>query len=146
MACDGIIAKEEVSLIKTKSQESKLFGDLDIESTLNSYVSSINSLGQSFLFSFLKELKSNSLSEEEQLNIVKLAIEMIEADNEVVYSEVKFFKRLRNSLTISDETILSAMPDKEDYLLPDIAQNDFEFIQNVNFSSIDFSENFSENK
>ena len=44
---------------------------------------------------------------------------MIEADNKIVYSEVKFFKRIRNNLTISDEDILEAYPINDDYLLPD---------------------------
>ena len=35
-----------------------------------------------------------------------------------------FFKKIRKNLAISDETILEALPDKEDYLLPDIADND----------------------
>lgn len=140
MACDGTIAEEEIELIRTKAKDSNLFGNLDIEKILNEYVSSINKLGQSFLITYLKELKSSILSEEEQLNVIKLAIEMIEADNEILYAEVKFFKRIRSSLIITDEAILSVMPDKEDYLLPDIAQNDFDFLQNVSFSAIDLSE------
>ncbi|MCQ2058612.1 MAG: TerB family tellurite resistance protein [Bacteroidaceae bacterium] len=136
MACDGNIAEEEVNLIKEKTEKSSLFDGIDIEKTLNGYIDSINVLGGSFLNSFIKELKSSELNEEEELNVVKTAIEMIEADNTIEYSEVKYFKRLRSALSISDDAILAVLPDKEDYLLPDINQNDFEFIQNVTFAAI----------
>lgn len=33
---------------------------------------------------------------------------------------VKFFKKIRSRLSISDEAILAEHPDKEEYLLPDI--------------------------
>ena len=76
------------------------------------------------------------LSEDEQLLIVKLAIDIIEADNEVLYSEVKFFKRIRRNLTISDEQILEKFPDKEDYLLPDIIEPLDKKCWNYNFELI----------
>ena len=60
------------------------------------------------------------MNETEQLLIVSLAIKAIEADNRIEYAEVKFFKKIRSRLTISDEAILSEHPNKEDFLLPDI--------------------------
>lgn len=136
MACDGNIAEEEVNLIKSKTEHSSLFEGMDIEKTLNGYIESINVSGASFLHAYIKELRSSELNEEQELNIVKVAIEMIEADKTIEYSEIKFFKRLRSALRISDEIILAALPDKEDYLLPDINQSDYEFIQNVTFAAI----------
>ena len=56
--------------------------------------------------------------------MIKIAIATIEADEQIEYSEISFFKKIRKNLAISDETILEALPDKEDYLLPDIADND----------------------
>ena len=47
-------------------------------------------------------------------------IKAIEADNRIEYAEVKFFKKIRSRLTISDEAILAEHPNKEDFLLPDI--------------------------
>lgn len=61
-----------------------------------------------------------ALNKTEQLLLVTLAIKAIEADNNVEYAEVKFFKKIRSRLTISDEEILAEHPDKEDFLLPDI--------------------------
>lgn len=76
---------------------------------------------------------------EQELEIVSISIKMIEADNEILYSEVKFFKRIRACLNITDEEILKSMPDKEDYLLPDISQGEYEFVLANNFESINLS-------
>ena len=135
MACDGSIVEEETNLLKKKVQNSELFSGIDIENTLNGYVDSINLVGSSFLGSFLEELKQAELNEEDQLNILGIAIEVIEADNEIKYSEIKFFKRIRSLLSIGDEAILAKYPDKEDYLLPDISQDEYEFLPNASFDA-----------
>ena len=61
---------------------------------------------------------------------------MIEADNKIEYSEISFFKKIRLNLFISDEAILAEMPNKEDYLLPDIIQKEYEFVPDSVFSTI----------
>lgn len=120
MACDGDIAKEEVSLLRNVTNGSELFNGLDVQSFVNGYVNMINKEGITFLSNYLKEVADTVLSDEQALTLVKLAIDTIEADNNIEYSEVRFFKKIRKRLSISDEKILEAMPDKEDYLLPDI--------------------------
>lgn len=120
MACDGDIAKEEVALLNKYAHESHLFDGLDITTLVNGYVDGIHSEGRLFLDKYLKELDDTTLLEEQQLEIAKLAIETIEADNKIEYSEVSFFKEIRSRLSISDEAILHEMPGREDYLLPDI--------------------------
>lgn len=136
MACDGDIASEELELIKEYVSNSKLFLNLDVESKLNEYVTEINRQGVLFLNSYLKEVALAALTEAQELNIVKIAIQMIEADNKIEYSEISFFKKIRLKLVISDEVILTEMPDKEDYLLPDIIQKEYEFLSDSAFSTI----------
>lgn len=109
---------------------------MDIESKLNEYVIGINQQGILFLNSYLKEVTSAFLTEAQEMNIVRIAIQMIEADNKIEYSEISFFKKIRFKLSISDEVILTEMPDKEDYLLPDIIQKEYEFVQDSAFSTI----------
>lgn len=120
MACDGDIAAEEIETVKSTAEKTSMFEGLDVESILNGYVSEINKNGSLFLKNYLKELSQLELTEDDELQIVRLAIEMIEADNNIEYSEVKFFKKIRSRLTVSDEKILEQHPDKEDFLLPDI--------------------------
>ena len=120
IACDGDIATEEVDMIRELCAKDTLFSSINSEQYLNSWITDINEQGGMFLQSYLKELKSMALNKTEQLLLVTLAIKAIEADNNVEYAEVKFFKKIRSRLTISDEEILAEHPDKEDCLLPDI--------------------------
>ena len=77
MACDGDIASEELALIKEYTSNSGLFSNLDIESKLNEYVIGINQQGILFLNSYLKEVTSAFLTEAQEMNIVRIAIQMI---------------------------------------------------------------------
>ena len=139
MACDGNIAEEEIQLIRDYTKESLVFQGLDVKKLLNDYIKAINATGISFLNSYFSEIKSIDMTETEELQLVKIAIQMIEADKEVLYSEIKFFKRIRKCLSVSDEVLNREFPDKEDFFLPDIAQQEYEFILESEFASIQFS-------
>lgn len=120
MACDGDIAQEEINMVKDIAMQTPILDSLDIENVLNTYISAINQNGASFLQRYLKELSEETLTPVEELQIIDLSIKMIETDSRIEYSEVKFFKKIRSRLSVSDEQILSQHPDKEDFLLPDI--------------------------
>ena len=139
MACDGEIAQEEINLVKQITKQSNLFSDIDVEKELNAYIAQINEQGKAFLSNYIKEVAEASLTTKEELQLVKIAIQTIEADENIEYSEVSFFKRIRAKLSISDDEILAELPDKEDYLMPDIMipeEGDFD----VSFENISFSE------
>ena len=137
IACDGDIATEEVDMVRELCAKDNIFRSLDSESYLNSWISEINEQGGMFLQSYLKELCSVTLNEAEQLLLVSLAIKAIEADNRIEYAEVKFFKKIRSRLTVSDEAILAEHPDKEDFLLPDInIAKAPQWDDNIHFSQI----------
>ena len=104
---------------------------------LNNYVEQINKEGQNFLKRYLAEVADATLSDNDQIALVDIAIKMIEADNQILYSEVKFFKKIRRRLSVSDESILAALPQTEDYLLPDIIvdEKDDEW-SNITFDNI----------
>ncbi len=137
-ACDGEIAPEEVGLVKHLTEQQDIFNDINVEETLNKYVAEINSEGKQFLRSYLNELSDAELSDTDQIKLIDLAIKMIEADNQILYSEVKFFKKIRARLTVDDSKILEALPESEDYLLPDISSEDKDFEEVGNFQSISF--------
>lgn len=120
MACDGDIAPEEIQLLRDIIAKTDLFNGLDVNENLKKYIDSINENGVSFLNKYLSEVAETELSKEEQMCLVDLAFKTIEADNRIEYSEVKFFKKIRVRLSLSDEDILVVYPDKEDFLLPDI--------------------------
>lgn len=120
IACDGDIVTEEVDMVRDLCAKDRIFHNLDSEEYLNSWITEINEQGGVFLQTYLKEINSVELNKQEQLLLVSLAIKAIEADNCIKYAEVKFFKKIRSRLTISDEAILAEHPNKEDFLLPDI--------------------------
>lgn len=120
MACDGDIAQEEINMVKEFAKQTSIFEKMDVEKVLNMYVSAMNQNGALFLRRYLNELSAESLTSAEEFQIIDLSIRMIEADNCIEYSEVKFFKKIRSRLSVSDGQILERYPDKEDFLLPDI--------------------------
>ncbi len=119
MACDGDIADEEVALVQDLCAKDNLFGDIDVNRYINEWIKEVNTNGRAFLQSYIDEVASAKLDTAAQMVLIDLAIKTIEADNRIEYSEVKFFKKIRFRLTVSDEEILAKYPDKEDFLLPD---------------------------
>lgn len=139
-ACDGDIATEEVDLVKQLVKNNSIFNGLDVESLLNGYISEINGKGKLFLKEYLNSLSEMELSDEDQITLMKLAIDMIEADNQILYAEVKFFKKIRAQLLILDENIPEELLDKEDYFMPDTATNDKDLDWgDITFAPINFS-------
>lgn len=136
MACDGEIADSEISLVKKLTLQSNSFGDVDVEQMLNSYVEAINQNGLLFISQYIQEIKDAEFTDDEALNLISLAIKTIEADDNIEYSEVRFFKKIRSQLKISDNKILNILPDKEDSLLPDIVEDDYNAFQTQTFSLI----------
>lgn len=142
MACDGEIAPEEIQLVKKITEQSELFSNLDVEKELNAFIAQINEQGKAFLANYIEEVANASLTPQEELQLVKITIQTIEADENVEYSEVSFFKRIRAKLNISDDEILAELPDKDDYLMPDIIDKsedpNFDIIFNeISFNMID---------
>ena len=111
MACDGDIAPKELEFIRSYVSNNELFSVVDVENKLNEYVADINQQGISFLNDYLKDIANMSLTETQELNIVRIAIQMIEVDNKIEYSEI-------------------------DYLLPDIILKEYEFVLNTPFLNI----------
>ena len=138
-ACDGSIASEEIELVYNIAKQTDLFDGLDVENKLNSYVAQINQNGMSFINDYISTLYATDLSDEEQLKIIDIAIKIIESDSKIEYSEIRFFKKLRAALSISDDMILDKMPAIEDYLLPDIQIQEFVFDMTTNFEAIDLT-------
>ena len=74
---------------------------------------------------------------------MKIAIRTIEADEQIQYQEISFFKQIRACLTISDDAIMEMYPereldDMETYFLPDIVDKSTNQWSTL-FSSVNFS-------
>ena len=125
MACDGHIDEREINLMRELHEEKEVFGEVDIKEELNTLVSKINTDGEKFLKTILNNIKQSNISDKEELEIVRTAINIIKSDDDLDYSEIKFFKIIRTKLNISNDKILSVMPDIEQYLEQDIMTDSY---------------------
>lgn len=120
MASDGNIDNREITLIRTMCSDSTLFGELDFQQEMNALVTAINIRGKEFISDYFDSLATSSLTEKEELLLIDFAIQTIKADDQIEYSEIKFFKNIRHRLKVSNEIILSAFPEIEQFLEEDI--------------------------
>lgn len=125
MASDGHIDSREINTIKSLCEASPLFKDFDLLGEFNRLVDAINTRGKDFISSYLDSLDHCSLTEEEELNLIDFAIQVIRADEKVEYTETKFFKNIRHRLKVSDERVLEKFPDFEQFLEKDIDTGSF---------------------
>ena len=138
MVCDGEIAESEIELVKTLTLQSDIFADVDVEVIINKYLDNVNVNGEKFILQYLKDIKNTDFTNEDAIKLIDLAIKTIEVDGCIEYSEVSFFKKIRSQLCISDEEILKALPDKEEYLLPDLIEPDFSSWNNLLDTKIEY--------
>ncbi len=120
MACDGDIDDGEVALVQKLASSSDVFGDIDVTQAMNNMLNELQRVGGEFLRSYFDELDEAELTEKEELELIKVAIDTINADGKVDYSEIKFFKIVRDKLSIDNDDILEVLPDIEEYLEQDI--------------------------
>ncbi len=125
MTADGKIDDREIYLIKSMCEKSPLFTNFNFEEEINLLIEKINSEGKLFIQHYFDLLKQTKLSEQEELTLIEFAIQTINADEQVEYSEIKFFKNVRHRLNVSDEKILERFPDIEMYLEQDIITDEF---------------------
>ena len=125
MASDGNIDKREIALIKTMCANSPLFKDFNFQEEINFLINKINTRGKDFISYYFDLLGKSSLTEKEELTLIDFAIHTIKADEQIEYSEIKIFKNIRHRLKISDENILTVLPDIEQFLEEDIVTESF---------------------
>lgn len=125
MASDGQIDNREIALIKSMCEKSPLFKDFNFQEEINSLVSKINTRGKEFISYYFDLLGKATLTEQEELTLIDFAIQTIKADEQIEYSEIKFFKNIRHRLKVSNDSILAVFPDIEQFLEEDIVTESF---------------------
>lgn len=124
MACDQHIDAKEMAHIHQRAGEKALFGGLDLEGELKRLESDLNAQGYGFFRSFFSELAVAGLDKDQELRLLAASIDMVEANEEIEYAEVKFVKLIRAELKVSDEDILAANPAHSEYLKQDVIASD----------------------
>lgn len=120
MASDGKIDEKEIAQIQSMCEKSPLFENLNFTADMNTLISEINTKGKDFITDYFILLKGSFLTQQEELTLIDFAIKTIQADEIIEYSEIKFFKVIRNSLKITDDNILSVYPEIEQFIEKDI--------------------------
>jgi uncharacterized tellurite resistance protein B-like protein len=125
MASDGHIDEREIALVKSMCEQSPLFKDFNFQEEINALVKAVNHHGKQFISEYFDLLNSSTLTEQEELTLIDFAIQTINADQQIEYSEIKFFKNIRHRLKVGDEKILKHFPDIEQYLEDDIITDSY---------------------
>jgi uncharacterized tellurite resistance protein B-like protein len=99
----AILIIEKLPIIKSMCEKSPLFKDFNFQEEINSLVSKINTRGKEFISYYFDLLGKSTLTEQEELTLIDFAIQTIKADEQIEYSEIKFFKNIRHRLEISDD-------------------------------------------
>ncbi len=141
MACDGDIDPKEVTLISDLEKKESLFNIENLEARLNQLVEEINKDGHGFLRNYFKKLKQAELTHDQESKLVDVTIKMIEADEIVQYTELRFFKIIHSYLKISGDEIMKEfahVSDIEDYVVQDIISE--KYIEKLTTSYFDSQE------
>lgn len=125
MIADGNIDDREITLIKSMCENFSLFANLNFQEEINLQVEKINNEGKTFIIDYFDLLKKAQLNEQDELTLIDFAMQTINADKQIEYSEIKFFKNIRYRLNVSNEKILARFPDIEEYLEDDIITDTF---------------------
>jgi len=125
MISDGDIDDREVDVVRQMSVNHPEFRLMNIENEINQLLIAINQDWKSFISIFFDDLTNQSFSESENMAILEMAIKTIYADEQVEYSEIKLFKNIRHRLKISDEIVVSAFPQVEQFLEDDIISDSY---------------------
>ena len=121
MTCDGHIHKKEIELIRKIARENELFGGVKIDNELDTLIMGINAMGLEFLKDYFKMIENADLDKDQEIQLVKMAVRTLLADQRLDYNEKKFFKIFRSLLSLSDKEIKEACPEiSEEFFERDI--------------------------
>jgi len=117
MACDGEIAESEIEEIKSIVANEIYFIGYDLEEQLKSNIDNIKANGKNAVNQYLQEIVSSDLSQHQEVLLIEVLLRMIEADDVVLESEIKFLQMAKSKLKIDEQTLIVKFPKQIDYLM-----------------------------
>lgn len=141
MACDGEISSDEVTLIKSLNEKGIIKCE-NVDAGLASLLNDLNTKGKGFMKEYFQAVDDADLDADAALELLRIAVATIMADEVVEYSEVKFFRAVRSHIrSLSDAQILEACPEVEDFWLEaDVKAAGADYLENEYLSSITLPE------
>lgn len=117
MACDGDIAEEEITEIKNIVANEIYFMGYDFEEPLKTNIENIKANGKNAINQYLQEIVSNDLNEHQEILVIEVILRMIQTDQKVEESEIKFLQLVKSKLKIDEQTLIVKFPKQIDYLI-----------------------------
>jgi uncharacterized tellurite resistance protein B-like protein len=117
MAVDGEIHEDEISEIKSIATSTAYFLDFEFESDLNDIISDIRKRGKESINDLLGQLGVANLNPTQEIILMEVLIRMVEADNKIDPSEIKFLNLVRATLKTTEEELITKFPKQINYLL-----------------------------
>ena len=117
MACDGEISETEIEEIKSIIANEIYFLNYDFEEPLQNYIDYIKANGKDAINQYLVEIGTNNLNEHQEILLIEVLLRIIEADNVVQPSELKFLQMVKGKLKVDEQTLIVKFPKQIDHLL-----------------------------
>lgn len=138
MACDGHIDEREINEMKAIDKNTTYFKDVDLTDELDFLVKEVKTEGKKIVKTLLKKLRETKLSMVQELLILEVAVRMINADEKVEESEVKFLNLLRSKLEVENEIIRERFGN-----ISYLTHMNYSNLENEEKASVDYTESIS---
>ena len=89
----------------------------DYEETLKNNIQNIKTNGKTAINQYLQEIETNNLNEHQEILLIEVLLRIIEADNDVQTSEIKFLQLAKAKLKVDEQTLIVKFPNHIDHLL-----------------------------
>lgn len=117
MACDGDIAKTEIQEIKTIVANEIYFMGYDFVEPLKNTISYIKANGKGAINQYFQDIVINNLNEHQEILLIEVILRIIQADEKVEESEMKFLQMVKSKLKTDEKTLIVKFPNHINYLM-----------------------------
>jgi len=105
MTCDGELHQDELDSIRSLSEKSKIFADLDLNTELKRLSDGLQQSTRESFRHFFSEVKSASLELSEQMQVIEVVIRVVYADGRIDENEIMYLKKIISILGIFPELL-----------------------------------------
>jgi uncharacterized tellurite resistance protein B-like protein len=117
MACDGDISETEIDEIKTIVANEIYFMGYNFEEPLMSNIDNIKANGKGAINQYLQEIEKHNLNQHQEILLIEVLLRIIEADNNVQTSELKFLQMTKAKMKVDEQTLIVKFPKQINHLI-----------------------------
>ncbi len=89
----------------------------DFEEPLKNNIDNIKANRKDAINQYLQEIGTNNLTEHQEILLIEVLLRIIEADNVVQTTELKFLQMAKAKLKVDEQTLIVKFPKQINYLL-----------------------------